>query len=1090
MAAVGTAAAPPEIQKSAENVSADQLADAAAGLAIHDDQPVPAPAQSSQQADANTPLRIYTRKQLLHLHASPLVQPPPGMPELKDWFGTENEHSLAKKEEVSSPPRERRFRRDPEDGDTPSRPSFRATVSQPSQMGNFKHQSLRSDRDRDERDREGIRNMSERYDRDRMSLGLNGRNKDRDVAPHLSSASSTRLASTGQLATLTTRRETGRKKAGEDDWRRGGERGGREDNGGRRDDRERQRSRVRDSSRPRREQSSTRRDRDDRRGKDDYEDSRNHRRPKDDDDPDDPRRWRDDGKREERVGSRRDRYRDERGWDERRDRGDRWTVVEDEKGRSKRGTERGGRDRRNGDDGKDRDEPKSSGRDRDREREKEPAWMDTYVPPASSGAGILGGKGADGELDGIQAWKKGMKEKEMKEKNASAASEPSSATAAPSSGGGGGLDEIQLFRMMMKKEDDKKKTDNPSAEASPTIASIAPGRISEAVSTSSVSAAAIAESKSAGQPTNLSALTSPTAENTTPSLSGLASLPPKPEVHLEDVLPATSRLFPRQSQPTSAEASPLDSTANSPTSAITPPAGSRLLSFARAPAQAKGAPVAPGSPANGAQAPQATAQPNIALEAIRRDPAIVQLPSKPGSAHGSAYSPFEDPSRTSYGFEDARRVPNSLADQPLRVPGNNSPSLNESLSPDGSVPGMRGSRFAKFFDGKTRDGAVKMPGGEGSPVGLGRQEPSPMNIPGSGPDGRAMDEIFAMLNNSAAHNPRAPNPPGGIPPAGNIQLSQQAQLALLQQQQQQQQQGLHPSRLDTFYDSHFDDRNFVPDGMVPGLRTAPPPREKGPAMYADPIDDSHFSVQRPPPHQRGVDPAFWNQPAPRQPPPQQLYGQQLGGRGGVGLSAAALQQQQFRGGPSPLTAQAQANLLQQAQRLPPGLANLGGRPPHDPSQFIGVQGLQNGGMHANAPLQTNFNGIPGGGNVPFGGPQLRGIPGAQQLPTAHQLGGLSHHELEVRAAQAQLLGLSGGAGAAAGLRGLGGLPTQHQISQHAALLNLRAQQQQQQQQQQHLAHGLPPQLSHGQPTPEDLMQLLLAGRGGGGPDLDSFNRYR
>ena len=47
--------------------------------------------------------------------------------------------------------------------DTPSRPSFRATVSQPSQMGNFKHQSLRSDRDRDERDREGIRNVSSRF---------------------------------------------------------------------------------------------------------------------------------------------------------------------------------------------------------------------------------------------------------------------------------------------------------------------------------------------------------------------------------------------------------------------------------------------------------------------------------------------------------------------------------------------------------------------------------------------------------------------------------------------------------------------------------------------------------------------------------------------------------------------------------------------------------------------------------------------------------------------------------------------------------------------------------------------------------------
>jgi hypothetical protein len=41
--------------------------------------------------------------------------------------------------------------------ETPSRATFRSTVSQPSQMGNFKHQSLRaSDRDRDrDRDKDG-----------------------------------------------------------------------------------------------------------------------------------------------------------------------------------------------------------------------------------------------------------------------------------------------------------------------------------------------------------------------------------------------------------------------------------------------------------------------------------------------------------------------------------------------------------------------------------------------------------------------------------------------------------------------------------------------------------------------------------------------------------------------------------------------------------------------------------------------------------------------------------------------------------------------------------------------------------------------
>jgi hypothetical protein len=40
--------------------------------------------------------------------------------------------------------------------DAPTRPSFRAALSQPSQMGNFKHQSLRADRERDrDRDRDG-----------------------------------------------------------------------------------------------------------------------------------------------------------------------------------------------------------------------------------------------------------------------------------------------------------------------------------------------------------------------------------------------------------------------------------------------------------------------------------------------------------------------------------------------------------------------------------------------------------------------------------------------------------------------------------------------------------------------------------------------------------------------------------------------------------------------------------------------------------------------------------------------------------------------------------------------------------------------
>ena len=142
--------------------------------------------------------------------------------------------------------------------DAPARPSFRATLSQPSQMGNFRHQSLRTtererdadrERQRDERDREGqerLRNvrvfsdartanaqmpmkLSDKYDRDRLALssttGNNIRTKDRESAPHLSSGSSTRV-SQGQSGSVTRRadsRDAVKKKPGEssDDWRRG-----------------------------------------------------------------------------------------------------------------------------------------------------------------------------------------------------------------------------------------------------------------------------------------------------------------------------------------------------------------------------------------------------------------------------------------------------------------------------------------------------------------------------------------------------------------------------------------------------------------------------------------------------------------------------------------------------------------------------------------------------------------------------------------------------------------------------------------------------------------------------------------------------
>ena len=136
----------------------------------------------------------------------------------------------------------------------------------------------------------------------------------------------------------------------------------------------------------------------------------------------------------------------------------RWVASDDRDGRYKRTA----RDRKSlaaGDEGKDKEDR--------REKEKEPAWMDTYIPSESS-YGILGGQAPNGELDGIQVWKKGLKEKEIKEREAADASassklvteQPPSSTSELTEKP---LDEIQLFRMLMKKEEDKKRLEEDAS---------------------------------------------------------------------------------------------------------------------------------------------------------------------------------------------------------------------------------------------------------------------------------------------------------------------------------------------------------------------------------------------------------------------------------------------------------------------------------------------------------------------------------------------------------------------------------------------------------------------------------------------------
>ena len=371
-----------------------------------------------------------------------------------------------------------------------------------------------------------------------------------------------------------------------------------------------------------------------------------------------------------------------------------------------------------------------------------------------------------------------------------------------------------------------------------------------------------------------------------------------------------------------------------------------------------------------------------------------------------------------------------------------------------------------------------------------------------------MDDIFAMLQNSA--NQVSCHPVYGIRTfsdasmrqgqRGGGQSNQVNQLYMLSQQQGNsfgqnipaQQHHLPPSnRLDALYDSRFEDKSFVPDGMVPGLRSAVPPnrvRDVGGLNYLpEHLDEQlQFGVNRPPPQHRNGE-LFGNNP-------QQIYAQAQQQQNF--MRSGPLQQVPFRGNPSPTASQNPLQAISQPQRLPPGLANLGGRPPHDSNQFFG-NGIQQLPSHQNV-LHTHSNGLTqqqanypnfqGGNGLGVGGgggPQTRLGPGQQQhhlqgLVGHNLLSGLGHSGgLDVRGgttqAQQQLLG---------GLQGVGGYGGQGQLS-HAQLqaqLALRQQQQRQQQQQQLLSQGMVPHLAHlqqsgsvhghNQPA-QDLMALLM-----------------
>ena len=622
-----------------------------------------------------------------------------------------------------------------------------------------------------------------------------------------------------------------------------------------RDDRERPRSRVRDSSRQRRDPSPSRRDRESERDRDKDRDEHRRRDDRRDDHArrdrdverdsnDDHRRWRDDGKRDERIAARRelrDKEHRERDREREKERGsragerdsnidlerprdrerDRW--VSDERDTQSKRTN--GRDRRRHSrdedrDSKDRDERKDP---RVRAEEKEPAWMDTYIP-SDSGAGILGGKAENGELDGIQAWKLGMKEKERKERESEALRSSSDIESAGSARAPDipatpptepPLDEIQLFKLMIKREEEKNSAASFKGPVNdPAVAYIGPGSDSgECVlfgasrvflNHADSSAQKLPISNSDGQPAS-GFTPSPSVETLAP-LTAPSTKPSTPSA--ESPKAFGSRFFPNPSMSeSSAPQSQQDrhsaSTIKSPTpSQFNPPSGSRLLAFgSRTPSAAAATSLSSDQASmftfstSTVDTPQSLLPPSMNgsrlgpdIDAMNADSAALTsisaglppgfsnlvnpshqsvFPSDPNAHTQSeilrrqSLTSFGD--RTTYGATSDLSSYSELGPtNPLGIQSNIPTSHSPSFEPSGRERGLggspfpqqKGSRFAKFFDGKSREqpATASAEGLDAFPhpllsyqrqQSMGGGDSYPINA-----ENRTMEDIFAMLQNS------------------------------------------------------------------------------------------------------------------------------------------------------------------------------------------------------------------------------------------------------------------------------------------------------------------------------------------------------
>jgi hypothetical protein len=261
-------------------------------------------------------------------------------------------------------------------------------------------------------------------------------------------------------------------------------------------------------------------------------------------------------------------------------------------------------------------------------------------------------------------------------------------------------------------------------------------------------------------------------------------------------------------------------------------------------------------------------------------------------------------------------------------------------------------------------------------------------------------------------------------------------------QQQQQQQRFPPASRQELHHGLAqvrEDRHFLADGMVPGLRNGPGVGRQN--FYNEQYDDGMtISSQRLPPTGRGLD---------------QLIPGQLQSAASMGPNRnAGMQQAMYGRGPSPQ----QIN----AQRMPAGLSHLGSRPPHDPGQFMGMGGHQ----------QPPFAGMGAASGFGGGHPQMRGGP----PPLQSGPGGM----LDMRS-QSQMLG-GGGGGMPGGARA-GGFGMQPPPPHGMGMPGGARQMQPPYSAQMGAAGGmLPPQMSS-PPTGQDshtLMALLLGNRASDG----------